>query len=241
MDVSKEQVIDQLRQLNMVLVRSRMQVARSQFEAEEEARQWPPAATRTCEPLASRGCCGSSGAPAGMGAPLHGATPDASAPRRWDVVRSQVVAPPRGVTSFRGQGRLLSILGLKPELSQKDLVYLLGMSRQAVGELLGKLEQRGFVEREPSETDRRTMIVRLTDDGREAARRIRESADADAEILDCLSEHELVEFSGYLQRIIDAAEANLPDDEFSERLRAMKEFVSLNHSADQAAEEEGQQ
>ena len=50
----------------------------------------------------------------------------------------------------RGQGRVLSILKLKPEITQKELTYLLDMSKQALGELLKKLENCGYITRTPS-------------------------------------------------------------------------------------------
>ena len=257
MDVSREQVIDQIRQLNMVLVRSRMRVARAQLE-QDEGHSWERALAASASVVRTgRGEPPASDSPADACAPSASDEPHATAvraaaaeapalraatalarPRRcWDVVRATGGVPPHGVSTFHGQGRLLAILGLKPEISQKDLVYMLGMSRQAVGELLSKLEQKGYVEREPSEKDRRTMVVRLTDQGRAAARHLRERADEDAQLLDCLNERELADFSGYLQRIIDAAEARLPEDEFSERLRAMKEFMALNRAGEEEVEE----
>ena len=39
----------------------------------------------------------------------------------------------------RGQGRVLAILKLKPVISQKELTYLLNMSKQSVAELITKL------------------------------------------------------------------------------------------------------
>ena len=36
----------------------------------------------------------------------------------------------------KGQGRVLAVLKLQPEISQKDLLYLLDMRPQSLGELL---------------------------------------------------------------------------------------------------------
>ena len=43
--------------------------------------------------------------------------------------------------SRRGQGRVLAILKMQPEISQKELLYLLDMRPQSLGELLSKLEK----------------------------------------------------------------------------------------------------
>ena len=59
----------------------------------------------------------------------------------------------------RGQGRVLGILRMKPELSQRELTYLLNMSKQALAELLFKLEKSGYITREPSEEDKRVMYT----------------------------------------------------------------------------------
>ena len=41
----------------------------------------------------------------------------------------------------RGQGRVLAILKMKPEISQKELSFLLDMTPQSLGEFLSKLEK----------------------------------------------------------------------------------------------------
>lgn len=78
----------------------------------------------------------------------------------------------------RGQGRVLTLLRLQPEITQKDLGYLLDMRTQSLGELLSKLERAGYITKEPSETDRRSMVVRLTPEGAKAADNL---ADSDGE------------------------------------------------------------
>jgi DNA-binding MarR family transcriptional regulator len=128
----------------------------------------------------------------------------------------------------RGQGRVLSILRLKPEISQKELTYLLGMSKQSLAELLAKLEKSGYITREPSEEDKRVVTVKLTEEGKGAA----EPADADGEAagadktLDCLSDEELALFSGYLSRIIKRYEEQFPGEDFEERRKSLERFMS---------------
>lgn len=43
-----------------------------------------------------------------------------------------------------------------------------GLTKQAIGELVGELEDRGYLARVVDETDRRAKIIRLTDQGRMA-------------------------------------------------------------------------
>jgi DNA-binding MarR family transcriptional regulator len=112
----------------------------------------------------------------------------------------------------RGQGRVLSILKLQPEMEQKEIGYLLDLSKQALAELLSKLEKAAYITRSQSEKDRRSYIIRLTDAGREAAAKVAsEIADDNGAGagFDCLSEEEQRNLSGYLTRVITALEEKL--------------------------------
>lgn len=125
----------------------------------------------------------------------------------------------------RGQGRVLAILKLKPEISQKELTYLLNMSKQALAELLAKLEKSGYITREPSEEDRRVMTVKLTEAGMNAAGDVDDGAPEAAKILDCLNEEELAAFSDYLDRIIRRYEELFPGEDFDQRRKMMEAFM----------------
>lgn len=107
--------------------------------------------------------------------------------------------------SRRGQGRVLAILKMQQEISQKDLTYLLDMRPQSLGELLTKLEKNGYIVRTPSETDRRIMNIKLTEEGKNATTEQQEfSFD---KIFDCLTEDEQKILIDYLNRIIESLEA----------------------------------
>lgn len=100
----------------------------------------------------------------------------------------------------RGQGRILAMLKIQPEIATKDLAYLLGIRQQSLNELLNKLEKNSYVERRPSEKDRRVMVVHLTEKGKAA----KEPETNYQEFLGCLSPEELQQFGEYLDRIIAA-------------------------------------
>lgn len=114
----------------------------------------------------------------------------------------------------RGQGRVLAALKLQPEISTKDLSYLLGIRVPSLNELLFKLEKGGYIVRKPSEADKRVMIIHLTEKGRETKQ---ETADY-SDIFDCLSEEEQQTFSGYLDRMIAALEAQVGGHSTEEEL-----------------------
>ena len=115
---------------------------------------------------------------------------------------------PQG-TPHRGQGRVLALLKLQPEISQKDLAYLLGMRQQSVSELLAKLGQKGYITRTPSPDDRRTTIVKLTEEGKAAAEQTGQSGPGMEKIFASLSDEEQANLSDYLDRLAEALETAL--------------------------------
>ena len=121
----------------------------------------------------------------------------------------------------RGQGRVLSLLKLQPEIGQKELGYLLDMSKQALAELLSKLEKSGFITRTESEKDRRSYIIRLTDEGRAAADNIDDEPDNFGAIFDCLTEEEQQNLANYMDRIIASLEGRVggEKDDYAEFYR----------------------
>lgn len=73
---------------------------------------------------------------------------------------------------YEGRGsqkNILMTLLKRGEMSQRDLTERLEIKPGSASEVLGKLEESGLIVRTPSESDRRTFILRLTDEGRAAA------------------------------------------------------------------------
>ncbi|MGN0968865.1 MAG: MarR family winged helix-turn-helix transcriptional regulator [Oscillospiraceae bacterium] len=132
---------------------------------------------------------------------------------------------------YRGQGRVLSVLRVKPEISQKELCGLLDMSKQSLAELLSKLEKNGYIAREPSPEDRRSCTVRLLPAGEKAAADMGGTPSGVDTIFDCLDDGELEQFSGYLSRIIRRCAESFPGEDLEERSRRMEAFLArYDHS-----------
>lgn len=112
----------------------------------------------------------------------------------------------------RGQGRILALLKLKPEISQKELSGILDMRSQSLGELLVKLEKNGYITRTPSESDRRIMNISLTEAGKAASENTVQEP-AEEELFGCLNEEERAALSDYLDRILLALEQQFGDGE----------------------------
>ena len=135
------------------------------------------------------------------------------------------MAAGRAYNPHRGQGRILALLKLKPEISQKELTYLLNMSKQAAAELIAKLEKSGYITREPSQEDKRVMTVKLTEEGAKAADTGEDQTSESTKMFDCLNSEELAEFSDHLGRIIKQYEEQFPDEDFEARRRKMEDFM----------------
>lgn len=70
-----------------------------------------------------------------------------------------------GIDPTQGQGRILSALRRMHSVKQKDLGNSLDIRPQSLGELLQKLEAAGYIKRYRSPTDKRALIVELTEKG----------------------------------------------------------------------------
>ena len=105
-------------------------------------------------------------------------------------------------STYRGQGLVLSVLKQFPEISRKDLGNKVDISRQSLTELLGKMEESGYITRTPMESDRRNLVIRLTEAGHAAAQESSVGTYSLVNLLECLSEEELLTFSDYLERIL---------------------------------------
>jgi DNA-binding MarR family transcriptional regulator len=82
------------------------------------------------------------------------------------------------------QARLLGVLRDRTP-TMNELARLLGLDKSSVTGLVNRAERRGLVQRVPSSTDRRAILVVLTDAGRSLVASAAASFDAD--VLDLLS------------------------------------------------------
>ena len=127
---------------------------------------------------------------------------------------------------YRGQGKVLALLKTRPEIKQKELAELLDMSKQSLAELLAKLEKKEYIAREPSPDDKRSITVHLLDKGRKAAEDMGEGGTEALQVLDCLNDEELTQFSKYLRRVVKGCEAYFPGEGYEERRKKLDRFLS---------------
>lgn len=122
-------------------------------------------------------------------------------------LKTHAAVGPMADTS-RGQGRILAFLRMKDGISTKDLSYMLDIRVSSLNELLAKLEKAEYITRKPSETDKRIMLIYLTQKGQEE-----EGHEIDSvNIFSSLSSEEQIAFGDYLTRVIMALEEELGTD-----------------------------
>lgn len=81
----------------------------------------------------------------------------------WRLVRSS--AKPRRDRRPSGFNSALVVIGLNPDIAPTQLAESLFLDPQATASLLDRLETDGFVLRIRSETDRRRVLLKLTEKG----------------------------------------------------------------------------
>jgi DNA-binding MarR family transcriptional regulator len=117
----------------------------------------------------------------------------------------------------RGQGRVLALLRLQPEISLKDLGTILGIRNQSASELVIKLEKAGYVTKTQASDDLRAVSITLTDKGRDAANAAHEKSQEPEDAFVCLSDEERSTLSECLAKIIatlqsESDERDIPMD-----------------------------
>ena len=74
-----------------------------------------------------------------------------------DVVREKGLTLP--------QMHTLEVLGIHQDMRMKELAQCMGITTGTLTVLVDRLEDKGFVCRKPHQTDRRSILVELTDTG----------------------------------------------------------------------------
>lgn len=100
---------------------------------------------------------------------------------------------------------LLTILDTKSPLDQVTLAAEVGIDRTNVADVITRLESRGLVERRANQSDRRTRLVSITDDGRAFRQRVHEGMEiAQERFLAPLAEDDRRLFMRLLRDLIEA-------------------------------------
>ncbi|MGN1234521.1 MAG: MarR family winged helix-turn-helix transcriptional regulator [Christensenellaceae bacterium] len=100
------------------------------------------------------------------------------------------------------QSRVLIILSEGEGMTQSELTERLGVQPASVSEVIAKLEGAGLVMRTPSEEDRRTCDIRLTEAGKiKASEAAEQRKQRHTEMFSCLSEEDKADLLTLLEKI----------------------------------------
>lgn len=109
------------------------------------------------------------------------------------------------IDAFNGaQGRILYVLWQGDGLTISQLSAQTSLANTTLTSMLDRMEQSGLIVREPSSTDRRALLIRLTD----KARALQQDYDRISQQMNALyylgfTEAEIRQFEDYLQRVLD--------------------------------------
>lgn len=111
--------------------------------------------------------------------------------------------------------KVLSILEERGPMSQKTVQEILEIKPGSLSELCAKMEDKGLIERTRDENDKRSVVIRITEEGRKRRREIQ--AAKDDFLFAPLNEEERAQLRSILTKLsADASEKNNMD--FVERL-----------------------
>lgn len=111
------------------------------------------------------------------------------------------------------QLRLLGHLREQEGLTNAELADRLYVTRPSVSALLERLERGGFIRREVSPNDRRSINIWLEPRGRDAAASLRdETRDYASGLFDSLSPKEIEQFASTVRRFVESGRARRARD-----------------------------
>lgn len=131
----------------------------------------------------------------------------------------------RRISEGRGsQKRVLIVLRETGIITQRELTQRLGIQPGSASEVIGKLEEAGMLIRTPSETDRRTADISLTEAGQAAAAQAAASREQRHEkMFSCLSGEEKQQLLELLERVNQFWDQHYPESEAVQSGKPSKE------------------
>lgn len=117
----------------------------------------------------------------------------------------------KGVDAFNGpQGRILFVLWQKDGVPMSELSRQTGLATTSLTSMIDRMEESWLVRRERTTTDRRKVLIYLTDEARGLERDYDEVSDEmNAIFYEGFSEAEAEQLDAYLNRVLANIEAHL--------------------------------
>jgi DNA-binding MarR family transcriptional regulator len=119
------------------------------------------------------------------------------------------------------QFTVLSAVEQNEGMSQTDLVNITGIDRSTLAEMIRRMIEKGFLDRERTESDQRANAVRIATGGRKALRSARSASErVERALLSALSSADRAKFIRMLTTVVSQAETD--DDGENDRRRARR-------------------
>ena len=117
-----------------------------------------------------------------------------------------------GLAFGQGHARILESLLTEDHITQKELADRCQIDVTTMSRSLDKLQQSGFLLRQPDPSSRRSFLICLTDSGREEAKIVRNILNyMDEQTWKDFQPEEIEQFCGYLRRVLNNLEqASMP-------------------------------
>jgi DNA-binding MarR family transcriptional regulator len=135
---------------------------------------------------------------------------------RAERARKQLLSPvlsSNGLTPGQGQAGILNTLLKEDRLNQKELSSRCHMDTTTMSRNIDNLEKMGLLKREMNPESRRSVIICLTEKGREKASAIHEMFNQFESILrKDISEEDMEIFRRILTKICENLEENIPQE-----------------------------
>jgi MarR family transcriptional regulator, organic hydroperoxide resistance regulator len=111
----------------------------------------------------------------------------------------------KGIDAFNGaQGRILYVLWQNESISITELSEKTGLAKTTLTSMLDRLEVLGLIQRVFDKTDRRKILINLSEEARELQNEYDEvSAKMNEIYYQGFSDGEISQFEGYLLRILE--------------------------------------
>lgn len=106
-----------------------------------------------------------------------------------------------------GQPKILECLRESDGRTPKEMGRKCGLDKSTITSLLGKMEHQGLIRRETHATDKRSVRIYLTEEGKEKAEQVEKIClEVDRRALEAFSPEEREELLGSLRNVLGALE-----------------------------------
>lgn len=118
----------------------------------------------------------------------------------------------------RGQTKILRILSERGEMTQKEIQDILDIKSGSLSEIVRKMESDGLIERNKHASDKRNIIIRITEKGIDTASGNIERLKAQEKVLfDVLSEEEQQQLLFLLSKLLAGWKASFESSLFNHK------------------------